>query len=87
MLIPVTALEFLGFTVEAEVQAFKIPIEKLTKFGSLREPTLQIRKKVPVKTLERFQGKSVSFAFVVPVPKLFIRNICWNHIFSLQIFR
>ena len=59
VLIPVTALPFLGLIADFEVQAFKIPAEKLTKFGALRECILQM---------------SASL-LAVPAVKLFIRNI------------
>ena len=75
-LIPVTALKFLGFFVDSGMQSFKIPAEKLKKFADLRESILRLTKKVSVKTLQRFQGKCVSFSLAVPAAKLFIRNIC-----------
>jgi len=80
VLTPVTSLEFLGLTVDSELQAFKIPPEKLKKFIALRESILELKKIVPTKTLQRFQGKKkkkkcISFALAVPAAKLFIRNI------------
>ena len=75
VLTPVTSLEFLGLTVDSELQAFNIPPEKLKKFIALRESILELKKIVPTKTLQRFQGKCISFAFAVPAAKLFIRNI------------
>ncbi|KAK3731626.1 hypothetical protein QZH41_015891 [Actinostola sp. cb2023] len=69
-------LEYLGFLVDSELQAFSIPLPKVVKFAELREAILRRQKTVPMKTLQRFQGKCISFSIAVPAAKLYIRNIC-----------
>ena len=74
VLVPTTQLEHLGFIVDSEKQAFRIPARKIQSFAQLREYILA-RKNVDVKTLQRFQGKCISFSLAVPAAKLYIRNI------------
>ncbi|KAK3700939.1 hypothetical protein QZH41_005654 [Actinostola sp. cb2023] len=62
--------------VDSELQAFSIPLPKVVKFAELREAILRRQKTVPMKTLQRFQGKCISFSIAVPAAKLYIRNIC-----------
>ncbi|KAK3737867.1 hypothetical protein QZH41_019748, partial [Actinostola sp. cb2023] len=76
VLTPVKQLEYLGFLVDSELQAFSIPLPKVVKFAELREAILRRQKTVPMKTLQRFQGKCISFSIAVPAAKLYIRNIC-----------
>ena len=55
-LIPMVLLEVWGFTVSYELRAFKISLEKLCKFSKLRDSILWLKKRVPVKMLQHFQG-------------------------------
>ncbi|KAK3755702.1 hypothetical protein QZH41_008950 [Actinostola sp. cb2023] len=66
----------LALTLDSELQAFSIPLPKVVKFAELREAILRRQKTVPMKTLQRFQGKCISFSIAVPAAKLYIRNIC-----------
>ena len=75
VLVPSTTLEYLGFVVDSLNQCFRVPTRKIESFGSLRESILAGRKTVGVKTLQRFQGKCVSFSLAVPAAKLFIREM------------
>ena len=74
VLVPTTQLEYLGFIVDSEKQAFRIPARKIQSFAQLREYILA-RKNVDVKTLQRFHGKCISFSLAVPAAKLYMRNI------------
>ena len=74
VLVPTTQLEYLGFIVDSEKQAFHIPARKIQSFAQLREYILA-RKNVDVKTLQRFQGKCILFSLAVPAAKLYLRNI------------
>ena len=74
VLVPTTQLEYLGFIVDSEKKAFRIPARKIQSFAQLREYILA-RKNVDVTTLQRFQGKCISFSLAVPAAKLYIRNI------------
>lgn len=47
----------------------------MTLTSQLREQILACRAQVNVKTLQRFQGKCISFSLAVPAVKLFIRSI------------
>lgn len=68
VLSPTTALEFLGLVVDSEKQSFLIPRCK-------REDILACKSCVELKTLQRFQGKCISFSLAVPAAKLFIREM------------
>lgn len=72
---PTTCLEYLGFEVNSSRQAFLVPQRKLLAWARLREQILSSRNRVNVKTLQRFQGKCISFGLAVPATKLFIRAI------------
>ena len=73
---PTTQLEYLGFIVDSELQTFKIPEQKIQKFLELREAILRESKSVGLKSLQKLQGKCVSFSLAVPAAKLYIRNMC-----------
>ena len=73
--IPTTSMEYLGLVVDSAKQSFLVPERKIVSWASLREHILACKKYVDVKTLQRFQGKCVSFSLVVPATKLFIREM------------
>lgn len=75
VLAPTTSLEYLGLTVDSEKQSFLIPQRKKESFAILRELILSSKQPIPLKTLQRFQGKCISFSLAVPAAKLFIREI------------
>ena len=72
---PTKKLEYLGFIVDTVKQSFEIPERKIKSFAQLREEILKRKESVDVKSLQRFQGKCISFSLAVPVTKLYIRNI------------
>lgn len=72
---PVQSLVYLGFIVDSTRQAFVLPKHKIESFASLRESILKFKKVVNIKTLQRLQGKCISFSLVVPGAKLFIRSM------------
>ena len=67
---PSTALRFLGYICDSLKQAFILPQDKRAKFASLRESILA-HKRVSLKNLQTFAGKTTSFALVAPAAKLF----------------
>ena len=67
---PSTALRFLGYICDSLKQAFILPQDKRAKFASLRESILA-HKTVSLKNLQKFAGKTTSFALVAPAAKLF----------------
>ena len=75
VLCPTTSLEYLGLEVDSVKQCFHVPKRKISSWASLRESILSGKGSVHVKTLQRFQGKCVSFALAVPAVKLFIREM------------
>jgi len=66
-------LEFLDFVVDSTKQAFLLPKQKIDSWSVLREQILARKKEVHIKTLQRFQGKCISFSLAVPGAKSFIR--------------
>lgn len=73
---PSTSLEYLGFIVDSTKQSFLIPERKIESFARLKESILGGKSStVPLKTLQRFQGKCISFSLAVPAAKLFIREV------------
>lgn len=72
---PTTSIEYLGFIVDSKKQAFILPERKIVSWAQLREQILACKKHVDVKTLQRFQGKCISFSLAVPAAKLFIRSM------------
>ena len=71
---PSTRITYLGLVVDTARQAFLLPGDKVVKFAKLREAILASKKLERVKTLQRFQGKCISFSLAVPSAKLFIRS-------------
>lgn len=75
MLYRVQSLQYLGLILDSVKQAFLLPERKITSWATLRESILACKKIVAVKSLQRFQGKCISFSLAVPGAKLFIRAI------------
>ena len=73
--IPTTSLEYLGLVVDSAKQSFLVPERKIVSWTSLREHILACKKYVDVITLQRFQGKCVSFSLAVTATKFFIRDM------------
>ena len=67
---PTTAIRFLGYISDSRRQAFILPEDKRAKFSSLRESILS-NKSVSLKNLQKFAGKTTSFALLVPAAKLY----------------
>ena len=74
ILLPVTAVVFLGYICDSEKQAFLLPRDKLVKFAALRDSILE-HKTVSLKNLQKFAGKTTSFALLVPAAKLFTNTV------------
>ena len=70
----VTRLRHLGFIVDSQRQVFMVPEDKRLSFGVLRNEILSSQT-VGIKTLQRFQGKCISFLLCVPGARLFVRAI------------
>lgn len=75
VLCPSTSLEYLGLEINSVKQCFHVPERKISTWALLRESILSNSNSVDVKTLQRFQGKCISFTLAVPAAKLFIREI------------
>ena len=75
VLCPTTSLEYLGLIVDSVSQCFRVPSRKIEAWAFLRESILAHKESVHVKSLQRFQGKCISFSLAVPGAKLFIREI------------
>ena len=71
---PFTFVKFLGFFSDSIVQAFFIPPDKKEKFRALREELLG-SPCAPVKSLQRFAGKALSFSLAIPACKLYVREV------------
>ena len=71
---PSTRITYLGLVFDKARQAFILPQDKVVKFVKLREAIVVSKNFVQVKTLQRFQGKCISFSLAVPGVKLFIRS-------------
>ena len=69
-------MEYLGFIIDSEKQSFLIPRRKIESFASLRETILAYKSQsqIPLRTMQRFQGKCISLLLAVPAAKLFIRE-------------
>ena len=78
VLFPVQVIPFLGFLSDSKKQAFILPEEKKRKFAALQDSLINM-KVIPVKSLQKFAGKAVSFSLAVPAARLFCRQIN-NHI-------
>ena len=73
-LLPATALPFLGNVCDSVRQAFLLPPDKRAKFSALRESILE-HKTVSLKNLQKFAGKTTSFASLVPAAKLYTHSV------------
>jgi len=71
---PQRVVRFLGYLCDSENQAFILPEDKRLKFAALRESILNLNS-VSLKTLQKFAGKTTSFALLVPAAKLFSNNV------------
>lgn len=69
-LVPVRGLEFLGAFINAPIQSFMLPERKRLSFTLLREHILS-QTNISLKTLQRFVGKCISLALMVPAAKLY----------------
>ena len=61
---PVNCITFLGMEVNSSLQAFHIPASEMASFAVLREEILSGAPTVPLKMLQRFMGKAISFTLV-----------------------
>ena len=76
VLCPTTSLEYLGFIVDSTKQSLLIPERTIESFARLRVIILGGKSSTaPLKSLQRFQGKCISFSLAVPAAKLFIRDV------------
>ena len=73
-LTPVTSGVFLGLEVDTIRQSFAVPASKVEVFAELRERVIRL-KTIPLRTLQRLQGKACSFILCVPGAKLFCREL------------
>lgn len=67
---PSTEVRFLGYICDSTLQAFILPEDKKVKFAKLRGEILK-NNSVSLKNLQKFAGKTTSFALVVPAAKLY----------------
>ena len=72
--LPSTSVRFLGFISDSILQAFLVPPDKKDKFEALREELLG-SSSAPVKSLQRFAGKALSFSLATPSCKLYVREV------------
>ena len=71
---PVQSIMFLGFISDSVKQAFILPYEKKKRFATLRASLIGM-KLIPIKSLQKFAGKVVSFSLAIPAVKLFCREV------------
>ena len=71
---PSTSVRFLGFISDSILQAFLVPIDKKGKFKALRQELLD-SSSAPVKSIQRFAGKVLSFSLAIPACKLYVREM------------
>ena len=71
---PSTFVKLLGFISDSVLQAFLVPLDKKEKFKALREELLR-SPFAPVKSLQRFAGKALSFSLAFPACKLYVREV------------
>ena len=69
--LPSTSVRFLGFISDSILQAF---LDKKDKFKALRQELLG-SSSAPVKSLQRFAGKALSFSLAIPACKLYVREV------------
>ena len=75
--LPVQIIPFLGFLVDSVKQAFILPEEKKQSFANFRDYSFN-SKVIPIKSLQKFAGKAVSFSLAVPAAKLYCREVNYN---------
>ena len=71
---PVQSIMFLGFISDSVKQAFILPDEKKKRFATLRDSLIGM-KLIPIKSLQKFAGKVVSFSLAILAAKLFCREV------------
>ncbi|XP_068691031.1 uncharacterized protein [Montipora foliosa] len=71
---PHQIVAYLGFLVASNREVFHLILEKKCKFLELMEEILKSNL-VSVRTLQRMAGKCVSFSLVVPVARLYTREM------------
>ena len=67
---PAQSVRYLGHFCDSSKRAFILPEDKKQKFKSLREHILS-QKEIDRKSLQRFAGKTTSFAIAVPAARLY----------------
>ena len=72
---PTNCIIYLGMEVNSSLQTFQVPVGKKVIFAALREEFLNESVNIPVKTLQRLRGKSISFSLAFPGAKFFIREM------------
>ena len=75
---PTQVVRYLGYLCDSQKSAFILPDDKREKFRSLRESILS-SKETDLKSLQRFAGKTTSFAIAVPAARLYSR-VCYRAI-------
>lgn len=75
VLTPVMSISYLGMIVDSSQQAFLVPGDKREKFAHLRENILGYQSSVPLKSIQRFMGKCISFSLAFPGAKFYIREM------------
>lgn len=75
---PNTNVRFLGYLCDSQRQAFILPQDKRQKFATLREAILE-NNTVSLRNLQKFSGKTTSFALLVPAAKLY-SNVVYHSI-------
>ena len=73
-LVPSRTTRYLGFVVDVNEMAFRIPDEKKEKFKQLRE-NMMACVRIDLKTLQRFSGKCASMILAVPGALLYTREV------------
>ena len=71
---PVQSFVFWGFISDSVKQAFILPYEKKKRFATLRDSLIGM-KLIPIKSLQKFAGKVVSFSLAISAAKLFCREV------------
>ena len=73
---PSTFVKFLGFISDSVLQTFLVPLDKKEKFKALRDELLG-SSFAPVRSLQRFAGKALSFSLAIPACqyKLYLREV------------
>jgi hypothetical protein len=74
VLVPTTALIFLGFWIDTEAGSFRLPEHKRLSFANLRESILT-GETVDLLSLQRLAGKCSSMSIAVPGALFYIRDM------------